>query len=259
MIPASRPRTIHPMIPMVPPFVRKGQADAPDGRERSRRATIATVVAPTAVSPSPSPASSRPCRRRRGASTSEPSIFSTPTGDACRSIRLLHCALSLQPCSSDTRRPRRETERACRRGRGHDGWRRLDTRPVLQLQRPRDALAERDGVPRDPRDDRHPRAGARGGGQRAGADGPARPGRTPVREALRDLARERLVEVYPRRGIFVSSIDVGDIAGLRGARRPRRRWRRGSRRPARRRRIDMRSTGSSRSCRPWDARRTIVV
>ena len=39
-------------------------------------------------------------------------------------------------------------------------------------------------------------------------------GRTPVREALRDLARERLVEVYPRRGIFVSSIDVGDIAGL---------------------------------------------
>ena len=39
-------------------------------------------------------------------------------------------------------------------------------------------------------------------------------GRTPVREALRDLAREQLVEVYPRRGIFVSGIDVGDIAGL---------------------------------------------
>jgi DNA-binding GntR family transcriptional regulator len=39
-------------------------------------------------------------------------------------------------------------------------------------------------------------------------------GRTPVREALRDLARERLVEVYPRRGIFVSGVDVGDIAGL---------------------------------------------
>jgi DNA-binding GntR family transcriptional regulator len=39
-------------------------------------------------------------------------------------------------------------------------------------------------------------------------------GRTPVREALRDLARERLVDVYPRRGIFVSGVDVGDIAGL---------------------------------------------
>jgi DNA-binding GntR family transcriptional regulator len=39
-------------------------------------------------------------------------------------------------------------------------------------------------------------------------------GRTPIREALRDLAREQLVEVYPRRGIFVSGVDVGDIAGL---------------------------------------------
>jgi DNA-binding GntR family transcriptional regulator len=39
-------------------------------------------------------------------------------------------------------------------------------------------------------------------------------GRTPVREALRALARERLVEVYPRRGMFVSTIDVGDLAGL---------------------------------------------
>jgi DNA-binding GntR family transcriptional regulator len=39
-------------------------------------------------------------------------------------------------------------------------------------------------------------------------------GRTPVREALRDLARQQLVDVYPRRGIFVSGVDVGDIAGL---------------------------------------------
>ena len=39
-------------------------------------------------------------------------------------------------------------------------------------------------------------------------------GRTPVREALRTLARERLVVVYPRRGMFVSSVDVGDLAGL---------------------------------------------
>ncbi len=39
-------------------------------------------------------------------------------------------------------------------------------------------------------------------------------GRTPVREALRTLARERLVDVYPRRGMFVSPVDVGDLTGL---------------------------------------------
>jgi DNA-binding GntR family transcriptional regulator len=39
-------------------------------------------------------------------------------------------------------------------------------------------------------------------------------GRTPVREALRALAQEGLVEVYPRRGIFVSNVDVGDLASL---------------------------------------------
>jgi DNA-binding GntR family transcriptional regulator len=39
-------------------------------------------------------------------------------------------------------------------------------------------------------------------------------GRTPVREALRALAHERLVEVYPRRGIFVSSVEVRDLAGI---------------------------------------------
>jgi DNA-binding GntR family transcriptional regulator len=39
-------------------------------------------------------------------------------------------------------------------------------------------------------------------------------GRTPVREALRTLAQEKLVEVYPRRGIFVSSVNVRDLAGL---------------------------------------------
>ena len=43
-------------------------------------------------------------------------------------------------------------------------------------------------------------------------------GRTPVREALRTLAQEKLVEVYPRRGIVVSPVDVGDLAlALRGA------------------------------------------
>jgi DNA-binding GntR family transcriptional regulator len=44
-------------------------------------------------------------------------------------------------------------------------------------------------------------------------------GRTPVREALRDLAREQLVDVFPRRGMFVSGVDVGDIAGLSEVRR----------------------------------------
>ena len=39
-------------------------------------------------------------------------------------------------------------------------------------------------------------------------------GRTPVREALRALARERLIEVYPRRGMFVSAVYVRDLAGL---------------------------------------------
>ena len=39
-------------------------------------------------------------------------------------------------------------------------------------------------------------------------------GRTPVREALRTLARDRLVEVLPRRGIFISPINVRDLAGL---------------------------------------------
>ena len=39
-------------------------------------------------------------------------------------------------------------------------------------------------------------------------------GRTPIREALRALARECLVEVYPRRGMFVSGVDVRDLAGL---------------------------------------------
>jgi GntR family transcriptional regulator, rspAB operon transcriptional repressor len=39
-------------------------------------------------------------------------------------------------------------------------------------------------------------------------------GRTPVREALRALAQDKLVEVYPRRGIFVSSVNVRDLASL---------------------------------------------
>src|SRR4051812_36962624 len=39
-------------------------------------------------------------------------------------------------------------------------------------------------------------------------------GRTPVREALRRLAQERLVEGYPRRGVFVTGVDVRELARL---------------------------------------------
>ena len=39
-------------------------------------------------------------------------------------------------------------------------------------------------------------------------------GRTPVREALRRLAQEKLVEVFPRRGMFVTGVDVRDLARL---------------------------------------------
>ncbi len=39
-------------------------------------------------------------------------------------------------------------------------------------------------------------------------------GRTPIREALRRLAQEKLVEVFPRRGMFVTGVDVRDLARL---------------------------------------------
>src|SRR2546423_14208995 len=39
-------------------------------------------------------------------------------------------------------------------------------------------------------------------------------GRTPTREALRRLAQEGLVEVYPRRGMFVTSVEIRDLACL---------------------------------------------
>jgi DNA-binding GntR family transcriptional regulator len=39
-------------------------------------------------------------------------------------------------------------------------------------------------------------------------------GRTPVREALRRLAQERLIEVFPRRGMFVTTVDVRDLSRL---------------------------------------------
>ncbi|HEU5244801.1 MAG TPA: GntR family transcriptional regulator, partial [Gaiellaceae bacterium] len=39
-------------------------------------------------------------------------------------------------------------------------------------------------------------------------------GRTPVREALRRLAQEQLVEVFPRRGMFVTGVDVRDLVRI---------------------------------------------
>ncbi len=39
-------------------------------------------------------------------------------------------------------------------------------------------------------------------------------GRTPIREALRSLASEKLVDVYPRRGMFVTSVDVHNLSAI---------------------------------------------
>lgn len=39
-------------------------------------------------------------------------------------------------------------------------------------------------------------------------------GRTPVREGLRRLADEHLVEVYPRRGTLVAPVDIGDLGAV---------------------------------------------
>jgi DNA-binding GntR family transcriptional regulator len=39
-------------------------------------------------------------------------------------------------------------------------------------------------------------------------------GRTPVREALRRLAQEQLIDVYPSRGMFVSNVNARDLARL---------------------------------------------
>jgi len=39
-------------------------------------------------------------------------------------------------------------------------------------------------------------------------------GRTPVREALRALASEHLIDVYPRRGMFVAGVDPRDLKAI---------------------------------------------
>jgi DNA-binding GntR family transcriptional regulator len=43
-------------------------------------------------------------------------------------------------------------------------------------------------------------------------------GRTPVREALKRLERDRLVVAYPRRGTFATAVDMTDLADARAAR-----------------------------------------
>jgi DNA-binding GntR family transcriptional regulator len=39
-------------------------------------------------------------------------------------------------------------------------------------------------------------------------------GRTPVREAVRRLSHEGLIEVYPRRGMVVTTVEIRDLASL---------------------------------------------
>jgi DNA-binding GntR family transcriptional regulator len=39
-------------------------------------------------------------------------------------------------------------------------------------------------------------------------------GRTPMREALRRLAQEKFVAVFPRRGMFVTTVEIRDLAAL---------------------------------------------
>ncbi|HEY5840577.1 MAG TPA: GntR family transcriptional regulator, partial [Mycobacterium sp.] len=39
-------------------------------------------------------------------------------------------------------------------------------------------------------------------------------GRTPVREALKHLERDRLVIAYPRRGTFATVVDMTDLADI---------------------------------------------
>ena len=39
-------------------------------------------------------------------------------------------------------------------------------------------------------------------------------GRTPLREAIKRLALENLISVYPRRGTFVTEINITDLADI---------------------------------------------
>ena len=53
-------------------------------------------------------------------------------------------------------------------------------------------------------------------------------GRTPIREAVRMLEQAKLVEVYPRRGVFVTSVNISDLAVLSEVREAWKRTPRGS-------------------------------
>ena len=44
-------------------------------------------------------------------------------------------------------------------------------------------------------------------------------GRTPIREAIKRLALEDLITIYPRRGTFVSEIEITDLAQISDVRR----------------------------------------
>src|SRR5262245_64537508 len=44
-------------------------------------------------------------------------------------------------------------------------------------------------------------------------------GRTPVREALKHLERERLVVAYPRRGTFATEVNITDLGHISDVRR----------------------------------------
>ena len=55
-------------------------------------------------------------------------------------------------------------------------------------------------------------------------------GRTPVREALKRLERDRLVIAYPRRGTFATTVDITDLAHIQEIREATRARRRRSRR-----------------------------
>src|SRR5258707_13041200 len=45
-------------------------------------------------------------------------------------------------------------------------------------------------------------------------------GRTPGREALKRLERDRLVMAYPRPGTFATTVDITDLAHIQEIRRP---------------------------------------
>ena len=92
------------------------------------------------------------------------------------------------------------------------------TTPALSIHQPEAADATSlsgPGLLPHPRADRHARARAGLARLGARADGAARPRSHARARGATALARERLVEVYPRRGMFVSGVDVATSPGSR--------------------------------------------